>query len=321
MILSVRNSGLILGLALLLFACEDPGTIGIETEGNNLNFRVFYKKFVLPSKLIQVDSIPTSGIGILLVGRQSDDNFGEVTATSYSEVQLDGGVNVDPTSIYDSLILQFKYQYVYGEDIETPNNIKVYQLEESIEQQNYYHFNSLEFSDEPIGETTFQYITETIDDAKTVRFDTTLKISLSDAMGRDWMNRMLDENDTTFDANSNFIEFFSGIALVAGDTYQSISGFDIRDSETTMNLYYHITNFDGEIENQDISFSLTNAGHFHQLEVDRSNSPISNVTEVFTEYTAANDLLYLQSGTGLVTKIDFSPFRDFTDSIEMLIVT
>jgi len=318
---SVRNSGLTLGLALLLFACEDPGTIGIETEGDNLNFRVFYKKFVLPATLIQSDSILTSSSGSLLVGRQSDANFGEIIATSYSEVWLNTAAIVDPSSVYDSLILQFKYDYVYGEDIESFNNVKVYQLEETLVRLDpYYSFSSLEFSDEPIGETTFQYITETIDDSQTVRFDTTLRIPLSDALGQEWMDKMLDENDTTFDSNFNFIDYFNGIALRAGDSYETISGFNIIDARTTLNLFYHFTNADSEIDNRNISFSLDNAGHFHQLEVDRSGSPISEVTEFNTEYTASNNMLYVQSGTGLVTKIDFSEFRNFTDTIEALII-
>lgn len=315
-----RYSGLILGLALLLFSCEDPGTIGLESDSNNLDFRVTYQRFELPATLVQIDSIPTQNSGRVLAGKYSDSQFGSLEATGYAELWLTTNPVVDSAAIYDSLILQLKYDYVHGKDILAENTLEVYALEQELTSiESYYSFSELPYSDISIGSTTFNYpLVESSEEI--VEFDTTLRVALSDDLGREFLSKILDENDTTFDSNVNFTGYFPGVVLKAGNNYETVTGFNATDNDTQMVLYYHYTDGNGDIQDGNVTFLMENSVHFNNFSYDRAGTPIGNVADNYTEYTASDGLLYVQSGTALVMKVDFQPYLDFTDTIESLIV-
>ena len=313
-----RNTGLIFGLALLLFACEDPGTIGIDVDGENLDFKVAYKKFILPATLVNIDSIPTSNSGRILTGSYADPRFGFSKPTGYAQLIRRIAPSLDSTSVFDSLFLQLKYDYVHGTEVKAENTLKVHRLEKELDGfATYYTFSKLDYSESPIGEITFKYV---LDDREEVVMDTVLRIPLSNTLGEEFFSKMLDDSDTTFKSFEGWLTYFKGIALVAGDDYQTITGFNARDNQSKMVLYYHFTNTNGELTNRTYDFEMVNALHSYSIEIDRTGTPISQISDPYIENTSTDGFIYVQSGAGLVAKIDFSQYIDFIDTIQSLII-
>jgi len=316
--LRLKDTGLILGLALLLCACEDPGTIGIDVDKTNLDFNVAYKQFNLPASLVQIDSIPTSNTERILAGRYEDQEFGSIESIGYSQLFLSGAVTIDPSAIYDSLILKLKIDYAHGTDIKSQQTLNVHRMEEDIiDNAIYYSFNTFDYSENPIGGASFYY---ELEDDETIEFDSTLRVPMSDDLGLELLEKLLDEDDTTFNSIGNWIDYFKGIVLVAGDEYQTVTGFDMNDERTEMILYYHYLNFDGTDVFSTLNFPARNAWSSSSFEYDRSGTAISSVVDFKTEYNATDEMIYMQSGTGLMVKIDFSEFISFSDTIQNMII-
>jgi hypothetical protein len=302
----------------LFSACEDPGTIGIDVDETNLDFRVVYKQFNLPATLVQIDSVPTSNTGRILSGRYNDSKFGLIESIGYTQLWLSGSITIDSAATYDSLILRMKIDYVHGEDINSQQTLNVHRMEEDLDDRaTYFSYNTFDYSEEPIGGGSFNY---QLKEDETIEFDSLLRIPMSDDLGLEFFDKLKDPEDTTFNTIGNWIDYFKGIVLVAGNEYQTVTGFNVNDSETEMVLYYHFPNFEGSIVNSSLNFPTQNAGSSSSFEYDRSGTAISSVIDFNTEYTASDDMIYLQSGTGLMAKIDFSEFINFADTIQNLII-
>lgn len=75
---------LLLGLATLLFACENPKNIGLELQQpQGLVGVVFTDTVTLKTSTVFVDSINTTNSAFLLVGQCNDPQMGQLKARSY----------------------------------------------------------------------------------------------------------------------------------------------------------------------------------------------------------------------------------------------
>ncbi len=314
--------GLIQGLALLIFiSCEEPGRIGIEVDPENLSFTTTFVDFNLTAKLIPTDSLITGNAGKLLVGKYDDPQFGKVEAKSYAQVWRSGTPNFGDDSVYDSLILQLPYATLTGTEVRELNDLKVFRLEEDLDQFiAYYNFTELTVSDEPIGETSFRYVVEDIDGEDKIKLDTLLRMHLSDDLGMEFFEKAKDENDSTFSNDTNFLEYFKGISLEAGANYNSVTGFDHDDDDMSMILYYHIFDTDGNPVSINYTFRIKNFVHFNNIKHDWTGTALEGIEEPYKEHNAADNFLYLQSGTGLAIKYDLQPFVEFADSVGFMII-
>jgi len=316
-----EGRGLILGLAFLLcVSCEEPVVIGIDVDPDNLNFSTHYQLVNLKAHLVQVDSISTESTGRILVGRYNDPFFGLTVTKSYSQVWAAGIPVIDETSVYDSLVLQLKYDYQHGDEVGQINNLLVYQLTENLADSTLYFTTSeTDRSSEPIGKGTFQYVVDFVDDVAIVNLDTTIRVGLSDALGEDIFNRAKDPDDTTFNTPRNWISYFKGIALEADTDFQTITGFSTQDSRTNMMLYWHYDD-DGEIRNSSFLFSFEIGTHYSNISYDRTGTAIEGIDESYVSGVASDGNIYIQAGSGLVAKIDFTPLLEFSDSLEYMVV-
>jgi len=315
-------SGLIQGLALLIFvSCEEPGRIGIDIDADNLTFSTNYTSFNLEIKVVQIDSVISGSSGRLLVGKFQDPLFGVVEAKSYTQIWLSNPMNFIDNSVYDSLILNLPYSYVSGEEIKDLNELKVFRLKESlIDFQPYFNSTELEVYDEPIGESSFIYPLELVDGGEGIDFDTIFSMRLSDVLGQEIFDKAKDENDTTFKTIPTWLDWFKGISLVAGQQYTTVTGFDQTSDGANMVLYYHIFDTDGNPVVASYPFTIKNSVHFNNISYDRTGTPLEGVSGFYKEYTASDDFFYIQSGTGLVAKIDLTPFVDYADSVGPMLI-
>lgn len=315
MVAKIRVLGLILGLALLLYSCEDSGLIGLDVDSQNIQFKVRYEEFQLPATVTMNDSIVSQNRGRVLVGNVEDADFGKVSCLSYSQLSL-GQVrpSFNESSEYDSLILILDYDYTYGENYQGNLNINVHELTEQLEDSIvYYSFSTSQFDPEPLGIANFNYVRS----GEIIELDTVLKVKMSDDLGSDLFQRAFD-GDSIYFTTDNFRNYFNGIALSTNDVNTSVTGFDVSNSR--MEMYYHFTNSNGEVLSTSYEFTFTAAKHYNTIIGDRTGTPLAGLIEPYQEFDPGNGKVYLQSGTGITIKIDFEPFLEFSDTIPSLLI-
>ena len=316
MIRGGRNFGLALGLAFLLWGCEDPGIIGIDADADNLSFSTNYESFTLPMRLIQRDSIASMNTGTILVGEFEDLLFGRVRAQAYAQASLTGIPLIPSQSTYDSLVLQLEYSYVHGQEITDEHTLNVHRLRQDLSSEEvYYTFDRHVYQVAPLGTTTFEYVLEeptTGQAGQEVKLDTTLTMRLSDTFGQEMFDKMLDPEDTTFMSDAAFQAYLQGLAFLPGDNNPTVTGFNMFSQSTTLTLWY---SFEGDAAS--IPFTLSLGPHYHTIEVDRSGTSLASIgDQTYTEFDADDGLIYLQSLTGIIPKIDFSPFTDWSETLQ-----
>ena len=142
----VRRSGLILGLAIFIFACEDPGEIGLDLNPENGVFVAKYQNIPLGNSVIlyediltdnapRIDSFQniTSG-GRFLTGNFSNQQFGKMTSKAFTGLYL-GSVGFSNDTLnftYDSLVFNIKVDYLYGNSLLGNKRITIHELAEPL---------------------------------------------------------------------------------------------------------------------------------------------------------------------------------------------
>ena len=316
-----------LAVALSFFSCEDDTIQGYKT---NPKFKVSYKEFVLPSSVMQLDSIRTSNYYFgsernrLLVGQYSDPVFGDVKASFFGQVYPVSSIGIS-TGEYDSVTLELAYDlYTYGGYSASSQTIGVYRLADNLYEANkvdYTNESSIGLSGAALATKDFIVIAQQFDQYIEQRKDTTiiLSIKLPYSYGREIFNVVKDYStggpDSALFANKDeFLARFKGLAVVS-EVGDKIIGFNPASQSTRLKLHYHTSK-----DTIDYMLSFANQISFSQINFDRSGSPLSTITDKYTEYLADDPFRYIQSGSGLVTKVDLQPFLDFADANEDILL-
>lgn len=306
-LLDKNKLGLIALLTLFLFSCEDPNEIGLELKGDSEKVGAFYKEISLSTTLINNDSLLTSSIARMLTGRTYDDDFGILSASSFTQYGYNSILDIPADATYDSLILYVYTDYVSGSGIISPQRFSVHELTEDLyDTVAYFSFDSASFDPTPIAVSDFQF---TEDDDTVVTFD------IADAYGMRLLEAVKDTNLVDPTDVGTLQELFKGFAFVSDDANNTVMGIYVLDGQTILNLYYTSAEEDTSTY---YSFGfLTGVANFNHILTDRMGTPLQGIEDQhYEEFMPTNGNAYIQSGANLVTKIDFTPLLDFFDTIE-----
>jgi hypothetical protein len=173
----------------------------------------------------------------------------------------------------------------------------------------------------PLGSKTFKVSPKDLDSYASENSDTTIlvKVPLDQAFGqRIFDNAILyrdseTTNDSTFKVFSEFTKLFKGLSIKT-DNGDKVIGISTNSAVT---VHYHTDNADS------LSFNLGlfNVTSFSQIKNDRSSTELSALTQYAQDFSPASDLRYIQSGTGVYTKLDFGKFFEFCDTIPNVVIT
>jgi hypothetical protein len=272
---------------------------------------------------VLVDSFPTAGTGVSLVGNYFDPNFGSISSKSFLQI---GPPAVIPTvsflSTFDSLSVMFRLnRYFYG-DTTLPQTYHVSQLDTiislPINQYTFYNTDSFLYSPTPLGSTSVT-ILPTSGRTTQNAFDT-VKVRLPDAMGQQLLGMLQRRSDTVTTLNG-FLSYFKGLSLFADNSGAGVV-YGFRDT-ATVRLWYH----EPAAINQAlyIDFKYNNkARQFNQISANKAGTPLSILTTL--QNTRPNPLIYaeapsaqtgnasyVQSATGIETKIAFPYIGNITN--------
>ncbi len=287
--------------ALILQSCSEDKefTIGESFIETKTRIQVL-DTFTVELSTVIMDSLYTSGTGILFAGNYEDSTFGKVTCNSYFQIGLPSIGDMSINDVYDSIVLIMQYSgYSYG-DTTQPVRISAHLLDENLETDedgNLYNCSLIDYDEEIIGTTHFIPHPDSLD---------SIRIRLDDAIGTDLFEKCMN-NDETVTLESSFLNYIKGIAIIADENEgNSIIGFKAGEGEIVLRLYTHrIAETYEEIPYDFVLYEEEK--QFNQIIHDFSMCPLENLRNRKEDlpFTETGNRTYVQGGTGLMTKIQF----------------
>jgi hypothetical protein len=340
-------AGLIFLSALLFFSCgeDDINTIGLPPE-NNLG--IFFVEIPLEDAISQVwvDDISSRRTGIVLAGSYTDPALGDISAQNFSEFLLPGanpGKLLGEDATLDSLVMELRMVNAYGVDLTTTQQtIEIYQLQDTIVSFEQTYFNN---SSQPVGmklgEESFRVYTDSLElefedlnlpDSADERalFDNQglyiykTNIKLDDAFAQDFFNEMLDTtSSSTFSSNQTFANYLKGFRFNGVPSNSAVMAYNPTSSFTTLTLHYTQTE-EGVPVHKTIRFTINSSISYNNVtpngDVPWTAGDLDGLTDFYTPYETDSEVAYIQAGTHLFMKLDFSIFESFGDTLENPIV-
>lgn len=295
-------------LALCFVSCyKDEISFGDISDGES-NTRIITIDTITPViSTVVLDSFPTNGNKILLIGRWNDPQLGTTEASTYLQFGLPGDLiafTFPNDAVYDSIDLGFKpIQQYYGDTLAA----QTYSVYEMAYQPDYtyasriFNTSTTGLLPAPLASVSRQL--------RPGRGDS-LQIRLPQDKGLELYNKIR-TNATEVSNEDNFLNYLRGFCIKTGVTDKgAIYGFN-ADSSAVMKLHYHTTI--PTYQEHIIKFYLTRTDYqYNRLITDRSNTPLAPGNNLQTEFfpTAQTPYAFTQAGTGVMMKVKFPSLRN-----------
>ncbi|WP_423737641.1 DUF4270 family protein [Chitinophaga caseinilytica] len=283
-----------------LAACDKSG---FEYEdaapGGNVHYSLI-DTIGIGMRTIQLDSVPSSGTGYLVVGGYSDPETGRIdvaanfrVARPYSFPELGDRV------VYDSIEIIFRPDaYSYGDTL-PDQEWSVYQLARPLEldddQTRFYTHHIFPHAATPLARESFPILPRRGD---------SIQLRLRDDFGRELMEKIRTKSEDV-STDVLFLDYMKGLQLRA-TRGTAVFRVPAADSAVVMRLHYHISTT--EIEKYTIDFPIGNPElQFNEVHVDRSNTPLASLIPGPAGLLSsdAGNRTWVQSLSGMVTRLDF----------------
>jgi hypothetical protein len=299
-------------------ACsKHPSIVGADLMPDNaLSMHLKQDTFRVYSVLN--GSVRADKLSINFLGSMEDSVFGLTNASFYTKiVPISLGRRFGDHPKTDSLILQLKYDHVYG-DTNARLRVHVYEMKDNI------YFDSVYFSDKKVAVYPTDYADETfrpdkdnyylfpsgINDTLMDTVKGVLRINLSHlstAMG----DKLLQADTTIQDSSELFLEYFKGLYVTVDDVVNgkgALASFLSNTPNTRLILYYHNDAHDS-LEFHYIMASTV--PKINQYEHNYSTADPDFIRQVINGDTAlGQQKFYLQGLAGVKTIIKFPHIRD-----------
>jgi len=317
-------------VALFFFSCEDLSTFGFENPQKKFN--IDYIDIPLQTSVFVIDSIVTdhrsqSSSGNVFVGKYLDPDFGNIAAQPFLKIYRTRAGLMPDSLKFDSVTVTFRLNlYSYGAEGTLNPKFTVHEITSDTIGTSTPHFNfsSFGYDPNPLGTASTTVTFKDLQDnlAKTANAQDTFLISAK--LSQEFGQRLYDNlrtvdfiliPDTTKAQRAlataqrkDFHLAFKGLTLVPDPGSNSIIGMNIFSAFASLNLHYHtaIGGVKGTVYYPFDSPSFTN------ITADRSGTELAGAVNK-VDFMPASGKRYIESGVGVVTKIDLSNFYDFAE--------
>lgn len=301
---------LLLGLVLFI-SCEELGTFGLG-EDDIAPLEFLTTNVSTSGGIVLIDSIVSIGTGTMLTGERNTP-YGLIKAKAHTAFYIDVNelFRPDEAAVLDSVKLNLKFNYIYQEGDENPEiNLKAYEVLKDFPDTLYVTTSVLPVSNQLIAQNTLTVSS----------LDSIYSLNVDPAWGNEVFEAMVDENSLIFQSLEDFRRFFPGLAFQSDDPLNNIYGIETGD-DIEIKFYISEPADDGSglIENREVAFNGSFSPHFFNLDIDRAGTEYSNIQDPAVEYPVNNNLL-VQSGAGIVTKVDISELAVFSEQEQNSIV-
>jgi len=303
---------------------------------------IFYREFSIPVKVIQSDSLRTDNVRLtgneplkpdldrVMIGKTSDPIFGELSAEAYvqflppligTKLKL-SGVTLDKITL--TLLNDY---YFYGDTSFISSNVfQVRRINDRTFSRNRQLFSKTAIGTEPevLGQATWFFHPDSVRKRINANKDNntnnnvvdSLYVELDQDFGQELLTNLLNSEDTlqttTLDA---FQAQFKGLAIQSADS-RLIMGFDPGKVGSRVRIYYsYIDNGAAKKGKYDLLLSIPYCAGSTHITYGRGATPLSDLNTNYTPYSPSDGYAYIQSGTGLFAKLDFSEFYSYFDTV------
>ena len=329
----VKRIGQLTNMSVALFfliSCqEDVATLGYPNP--NTKFKVFSYDIPLESSVLLRDSLRTSNLyysgesNRLLVGQYQDDRFGTITANAITQYFTTSAAKLPSGAVYDSISLQLQFDlYHYGSAQKTSQSVSVYKLEEVLTfgKLSGLFNNTTVATGELLGSKSFTIDPDDFDDFATsaTDYDTaiTVKVRLSNSLGSEIFaaaERNRDNaKDTLYVYYPDFTAQFKGL-VIKPDVADKVVGFSPGAANTRVLVHFHTAT-----DTAALVLGMGNVVSFNQINGDRSATELAQIQQVNLDYLQDGETRYVESGIGILTKLDLTNFYHFLDTIPNIMV-
>jgi Domain of unknown function (DUF4270) len=299
---------LTLSLCLLLsvswFSCKKVDIkFGDQFLDNDYTQIIKVDSFNADLTTIQVDSFVSSSSGVSLLGGYQDPYFGKISAQCFSEMVPPFFNDAFAGTTYDSLCLIMVPNRTFYGDSTQPITLNVNRVKEIIngyEENANVIYNTRKFSIDPtpLGTKTV-YV-------RPLRRDS-IKIRLSDALGREFLQKLKDPNDLDMRTSDAFIKYFNGIRVSAGSN--PAFAFGCKDS-LVLRMYYKKPDLFLLNKTYDITIGVK-SHHFNQISTDRTGTPLKDLASKKQLHSSVTgNMAFTSYIGGAMAKIKFNSIRD-----------
>jgi hypothetical protein len=295
-------------LSLFLVSCDAPKEIGSELFSVEVGLN-YNDTLTIKSSTVQIDSIYTSGTNTFTLGSIYHPELGKVESSFYTQISNADTLFAKQTSIFDSLRMELVYKAYQG-DLTKPHAISVHRLTDSLSLSKiYFNYSSVNYDPVPLATHTFvpKPIKAQSINGDSLKYDT-LFFKLSPAFGKELLSKYSDK--TIAAGGTEFRKYLKGLYFKSKSVdASSLLGFSPAYSRMTM--YFHNPGDTVKYKTY-YYFSLSNLvtpelhARFNHFEMIRAGN-LSNLKKVGDAVPAANSnfVTYVQTGTGVATKIEF----------------
>lgn len=282
-------------IGLILGACSDPNTIGLEVQPASDNIIINsadFQDFI--SKTESEDSLRTDEALNLILGEISEDpTFLYNSAGFYTQILLtENNIDLGNNPIVDSVIMSYTYSGYYG-DLADFSMIFMNEIEEAIYKDSIY-YSTKNIDDFGMPDN---FVESFILDANSEE-NPVLKMKLQNQLGQ----KILDFGNDILKDNETFLEEFYGLGL-AVETQNTMLYLNPNGSNSFLKIYYH--NDESGTDTLSLDFDL--GGDAARINLFNSK-PLSNLIQEV-------DKRYIQSMSGYKMKISVNNI----DSIKVLL--
>ncbi|MGB5822090.1 MAG: DUF4270 family protein [Saonia sp.] len=290
----------------LLYSCsgdnlnESDFLAGDSFTDSNIRV-VFMDTLSVRTSTMKFDSIITSLSTRILVGKYVDSIFGEVEATNFFEL-VPSTYDIDAEAEYDSIALYLRYDDYYYNDTLSNNTIRIKRLSERLAPETgdyFYNTSNVAYFDEDLGILSYS--------PRPLGTDS-LEIKLTDEFGEDLFDKFQENDITNLD---EFKAYFKGISLRPGENDDgSVIGFSSTSTDSYVRLYFSVSEAEERVQSY-IDFTLDlNSSSIPFFNRITGLEPIEYLKlltdkEVDLYSSETENKTYVQSGTGIATRIEF----------------
>jgi hypothetical protein len=281
---------------------------GDQFTDSNLRV-VFTDTLSVETSTMKFDSIITSQATRILVGSYSDPIFGKIRAASYFQL-VPSGYTIDSEAEFDSIVMFLTPDnYFYNDTLQT-NTIHIKRVTERLrpnEGDSFYNTSSVAFGANDLGVLEYRPRPMVAD---------SLEIRMDDAFGLDIYGQLQEKLITSQD---QFNDYVKGITLQPGpDDNGSVIGFSHGSDLSFIRLYFSVAGVDDR-EQDYLDFTINTSSSpipfFNSITAKDPIGPLATLVdeEDHLPSTLSDNRIYIQSGIGMATRIQFPSVKSIYD--------
>ncbi|MCU0418939.1 MAG: DUF4270 domain-containing protein [Cyclobacteriaceae bacterium] len=285
-----------------------------------------YIEVPLTADVFLGDSLLTNNSRFLM-GSYTDPQLGKMEAVTYTQFYTTNPATLPTGATLDRVVLNLAFDYYFmGNNAAELMEFSAFELVDTLRQIPYWNFSTRAFLPDTVAKGTYFIEPARFSNPSSRDIDT-VELQMSPEFSNRLFATML-EGGETFQRFVNFTGKFKGLAI-KGSGADKLVGINPQYSADTTNrnktrlrVYYSFPEtVEGVVTTRRrvTDFTLFNAGggfvtNFISVSADRAGSVVQGQPP-FAAFVPPDQQCYVQGGVPVYTRIDFSKFYTFLDTI------